>query len=107
MSHRNARLNPTRAPNSSSSGFEIRACLFAHVAKANGKISRQCAHRWVRRFDEEGLGRTRGPFEPNLIVRLGAPTPRRERRVLAAPPKAPLRPSPTGPPERGGPETQP
>jgi transposase InsO family protein len=26
----------------------------AHVAKAMG-ISRQCAHRWVKRFDEEGL----------------------------------------------------
>ena len=27
----------------------------AHVAKAMG-VSRQCAHRWVKRFDEEGVG---------------------------------------------------
>ena len=52
MAHANARLN-----------FRGRCLLVqrvrgdgrpvAHVAKELG-ISRQCAHRWVRRFDEEG-----------------------------------------------------
>jgi transposase InsO family protein len=54
----------------------------AHVAKAMG-VSRQCAHRWVARFDAEG--------EAGLHDRSSRPhrtptrTPRRvERRVLAA-----------------------
>jgi transposase InsO family protein len=54
----------------------------SHVAKAMG-ISRQCAHRWVERFDAEG--------EAGLHDRSSRPhrsptrTPRRvERRVLAA-----------------------
>src|SRR6476469_5104279 len=54
----------------------------AHAAKAMG-VSRQCAHRWVARFDAEG--------EAGLHDRSSRPhhtptrTPRRvERRVLAA-----------------------
>src|SRR3954451_2992970 len=54
----------------------------AHVAKAMG-VSRQCAHRWVTRFDAEG--------EAGLFDRSSRPhrsptkTPRRvERRVVAA-----------------------
>jgi len=53
VSHRNARLT-----------FHARRLLVervrdqgwpvAHVAKAMG-VSRQCAHKWVRRFDEEGV----------------------------------------------------
>lgn len=52
MSHRNARLNVH--------GRKLlveRVCeqgwAVAHAAKAQG-ISRQCAHRWVKRFLEEG-----------------------------------------------------
>jgi len=53
MSHRNARLTP-RGRLLLVHGFEIRACLLPMSPKRMG-ISRQCAHRWVRRFDEEGL----------------------------------------------------
>src|SRR5699024_6983535 len=52
MSHRNARLNVR--------GRQLlveRVCeqgwAVAHAAKAQG-VSRQCAHRWIRRFREEG-----------------------------------------------------
>ena len=52
MSHRNARLNVR--------GRQLlveRVCeqgwAVAHAAKAQG-VSRQCAHRWVRRFLDEG-----------------------------------------------------
>ena len=53
MSHRNARLNVR--------GRQLlveRVCeqgwAVAHAAKAQG-VSRQCAHRWVKRFREEGV----------------------------------------------------
>ena len=53
MSHRNARLNAR--------GRQLlveRVCeqgwAVAHAAKAQG-VSRQCAHRWIKRFREEGL----------------------------------------------------
>jgi transposase InsO family protein len=53
VSHRNARLNVR--------GRQLlveRVCeqgwAVAHAAKAQG-VSRQCAHRWVKRFREEGL----------------------------------------------------
>jgi len=62
MSHRNARLTP-RGRLLLVQRVRDQGMPVAHVAKAMG-ISRQCAHRWVRRFDEEGFGRTRGPFEP-------------------------------------------
>lgn len=52
MSHRNARLNVL--------GWQLlveRVCVqgwaVSHAAKAQG-VSRQCAHRWVKRFREEG-----------------------------------------------------
>ncbi len=52
MSHRNARLNVR--------GRQLlveRVCqqgwAIAHAAKAQG-VSRQCAHRWIKRFREEG-----------------------------------------------------
>ena len=51
MSHRNARLTPfarRRIVERVRSGQPV-----AHVAKAMG-VSRQCAHRWVNRFDEHG-----------------------------------------------------
>lgn len=54
MSHRNARLNFR--------GRELlvqRVCeqgwAVAHAAKAQG-VSRQCAHRWINRFHQEGWG---------------------------------------------------
>ena len=53
MSHRNARLTP-RGRALLVERIRIQQMPVAHVAKAMG-ISRQCAHRWVRRFDEEGL----------------------------------------------------
>ena len=51
MPHRNARLTPRGRQllvERVRSGMPV-----AHAAKAMG-ISRQCAHRWVRRFEEEG-----------------------------------------------------
>jgi transposase InsO family protein len=52
MSHRNARLTP-RGRQLLVQRVRDQGMPIAHVAKAMG-ISRQCAHRWVRRFDEEG-----------------------------------------------------
>ena len=81
MSHRNARLT-----------FHGRRLLvqrvrdqhmpIAHVAKAMG-VSRQCAHRWVARFDAEGeVGLHDRSSRPH---RMPTKTPRRvERRVVAA-----------------------
>jgi transposase InsO family protein len=52
----------------------------AHVAKAMG-ISRQCAHRWVRRFDEEGLtGLEDRSSRPKASPR--ATSPRQVAKVL-------------------------
>jgi len=66
----------------------------AHVAKAMG-ISRQCAHRWVRRFDEEGLaGLEDRSSRPHRSPR--RTDARRERRVLAARRKHRCGLSPTG-----------
>lgn len=53
MSHRNARLTP-RGRQLLVERVRVQGMPVAHVAKAMG-VSRQCAHRWVRRFDEEGL----------------------------------------------------
>jgi transposase InsO family protein len=54
----------------------------AHVAKAMG-ISRQCAHRWVRRFDEEGIaGLEDRSSRPHHMPT--ATDPKRVARVLAA-----------------------
>ena len=52
MSHRNARLTP-RGRQLLVERVRVQGMPVAHVAAAMG-ISRQCAHRWVRRFDEEG-----------------------------------------------------
>ena len=52
MSHRNARLTP-RGRQLLVERVRVQGMPVAHVAKAMG-ISRQCAHRWVRRFDQEG-----------------------------------------------------
>jgi len=52
MSHRNARLTP-RGRQLLVERVRDQGMPVSHVAKAMG-ISRQCAHRWVRRFDEEG-----------------------------------------------------
>ena len=54
MSHRNARLTP-RGRLLLVQRVRGQGMPVAHAAKAMG-ISRQCAHRWVRRFDEEGAG---------------------------------------------------
>jgi transposase InsO family protein len=53
MSHRNARLTP-RGRQLLVERVLVQGMPVAHVARAMG-ISRQCAHRWVRRFDEEGV----------------------------------------------------
>jgi transposase InsO family protein len=52
MSHRNARLTP-RGRQLVVERVRDQGMPVAHVAAAMG-ISRQCAHRWVRRFEEEG-----------------------------------------------------
>ena len=53
MSHRNARLTP-KGRLLLVQRVREQQMPVAHVAKAMG-VSRQCAHRWVKRFDEEGL----------------------------------------------------
>lgn len=81
MSHRNARLTP-RGRQLLVQRVRDQGMPVAHVAKAMG-ISRQCAHRWVRRFDEEGLaGLEDRSSRPHRSPR--RTDPRRERRVLAA-----------------------
>ena len=52
MSHRNARLN-VRGRRLLVERVCEQGWAVAHAAKAQG-VSRQCAHRWVRRFREEG-----------------------------------------------------
>lgn len=81
MSHRNARLTP-RGRLLLVQRVRDQGMPVAHVAKAMG-ISRQCAHRWVRRFDEEGLaGLEDRSSRPHRSPR--RTDARRERRVLAA-----------------------
>ena len=53
MSHRNARLTVHGRRLLVHRVREL-GMPVSHVAKAMG-ISRQCAHRWVARFDAEGL----------------------------------------------------
>ena len=80
MSHRNARLT-----------FHGRLLIVervrsgqpvSHVAKAMG-VSRQCAHRWIRRFDIEGevglFDRSSRPHNSPLQT-----TPELEEKVLGA-----------------------
>lgn len=52
MSHRNARLT-VHGRRLLVHRVRVEGAAVAHVAKAMG-ISRQCAHRWVARFDAEG-----------------------------------------------------
>jgi transposase InsO family protein len=81
MSHRNARLTP-RGRQLLVQRVREQGMPVAHVAKAMG-ISRQCAHRWVKRFDEDGLaGLEDRSSRPHRSPR--RTDPRSERRVLAA-----------------------
>ena len=52
MSHRNARLN-FHGRLLLVQRVRVEGWAVAHAAKAQG-VSRQCAHRWVARFDAEG-----------------------------------------------------
>jgi transposase len=61
MSHRNARLTPL-GRRLLVERVRVQGMPVAHVAKTMG-VSRQCAHRWVKRFDQEGVGWARGPLE--------------------------------------------
>lgn len=79
MSHRNARLTP-RGRQLLVERVRDQGMPVAHVAQAMG-ISRQCAHRWIRRYDEEGAA--------GLVDRSSRPMrspwatdPRREAKVL-------------------------
>ena len=53
MSHRNARLN-VHGRQLLVARVREQGWAIDHAAKAMG-ISRQCAHRWIDRFDAEGL----------------------------------------------------
>lgn len=100
MSHRNARLTPRGRlllVQRVAEGMPV-----AHVAKAMG-VSRQCAHRWVRRFAEGGpAGLEDRPSRPRRCPT--ATDPERVARVLAARERERCGPAPlaalTGVPER-------
>ena len=81
MSHRNARLT-LHGRRLLVDRIRVEGAPVAHVAKAMG-VSRQCAHRWVARWDAEG--------DAGLVDRSSRPhaSPKRtsdavEQRVLAA-----------------------
>ncbi len=81
MSHRNARLTP-RGRQLLVERVQVQGMPVAHVARAMG-ISRQCAHRWVRRFEEEGLaGLEDRSSRPRHSPR--ATDPRRVAKVVRA-----------------------
>ncbi len=81
MAHRNARLTP-RGRLLLVQRVRIQGMPVAHVAKAMG-VSRQCAHRWVRRFDQEGVaGLEDRSSRPHRMPT--ATEPRKVARVLAA-----------------------
>lgn len=81
MSHRNARLTP-RGRRLLVERVRVQGMPVSHVARAMG-VSRQCAHRWVRRFDEEGLdGLEDRSSRPRSHP--GATDARRVAKVLAA-----------------------
>jgi len=67
MGHRNARLTPhgrlllVRR-------VRVNGWPVAHAAKAMG-VSRQCAHRWLARFDAEGIAGLE-----DLLVRIACQT---------------------------------
>ena len=76
MVHANARLTP-RGRRLLVERVRVHGRPVAHVAREMG-VSRQCAHRWVRRFDEHGL--------PGLVERSSRPhrCPRRTPARLQA-----------------------
>jgi len=77
--HRNARLTP-RGRQLLVERVRVQGMPVAHVAKAMG-VSRQCAHRWVARFDLEGVaGLEDRPSRPHRSPR--ATHPRLVARVL-------------------------
>lgn len=80
VSHRNARLN-FRGRQLLVHRVRTEGWAVAHAAKAQG-VSRQCAHRWIRRFDEHGadalLDRSSRPHHCPRQT-----TPELEERVLA------------------------
>ena len=81
MSHRNARLTPFARRlivERVQSGQPV-----SHVAKAMG-VSRQCAHRWINRFNEAGNDGPRGPLVATALRARTRPLPMSKRRVLAA-----------------------
>jgi transposase InsO family protein len=79
MSHRNARLTP-RGRQLLVERVLVQGMPVAHVARAMG-ISRQCVHRWVRRFDQEGpAGLEDRSSRPQRSPR--ATDPRRVAKVL-------------------------
>jgi transposase InsO family protein len=81
MSHRNARLTP-RGRQLLVERVRDQGMPVAHVARAMG-ISRQCAHRWVRRFDQEGpAGLEDRSSRPHRSPR--ATDPAQVARVVAA-----------------------
>lgn len=81
MAHRNARLN-FRGRQLLVQRVRVEGWRVAHAAQAMG-ISRQCAHRWLKRFDEEGLaGLEDRSSRPHSIPT--ATSPARVARVLAA-----------------------
>jgi transposase InsO family protein len=81
MSHRNARLTPM-GRQLLVDRVRVQGMPVAHVAAAMG-ISRQCAHRWVRRFDAEGpIGLLDRSSRPHRSPR--ATDARRVAKVLKA-----------------------
>lgn len=81
MSHRNARLT-FRGRRLLVERVREQGMPVAHVAKAMG-ISRQCAHKWVRRFDAEGeAGLWDRSSRPRICARQTPPDV--EERVIAA-----------------------
>lgn len=80
MSHRNARLN-FRGRQLLVERVCVQGWAVAHAAKAQG-VFRQCAHRWVRRFREEGeAGLHDRASRPHFFPR--QTKPQVEERVLA------------------------
>jgi len=81
VSHRNARLN-VRGRQLLVQRVRVEGWAVAHAAKAQG-VSRQCAHRWIRRFDEFGLeGLSDRSSRPHRCRHQSAPEV--EEQVLAA-----------------------
>lgn len=79
MSHRNARLN-FHGRLLLVQRIRVQGWAVAHAAKAQG-VSRQCAHRWVKRFDEHGeVGLHERSSRPRHCPRQSAPEV--EDRVL-------------------------